>query len=142
MTAPRFAYSEIHPDETGDTCAGFLQRAAAFFASEGIPRIEEMMTNHHWSYTKSRTVAYVIATLGATHITIKAHCPWQNGKIERHNRTLQTEWAYHQVFTSNHKRVQALAPWLHYYNHLRRHHALVGLPPTSRPSATLMAEYT
>ncbi|MDQ0991620.1 transposase-like protein [Streptomyces sp. V3I7] len=29
----RLAYSEIHPDEKADTCAGFLRRAAAFFAT-------------------------------------------------------------------------------------------------------------
>ena len=28
--------------------------------------------------------------------------------IERFNRTLQVEWAYRQVFTSNHQRTQAL----------------------------------
>jgi transposase InsO family protein len=31
---------------------------------------------------------------------IRPHCPWQNGKVERYNRTLQTEWAYRQVFKS------------------------------------------
>lgn len=25
---------------------------------------------------------------------IKPHCPWSNGKMERYNRTLATEWAY------------------------------------------------
>jgi hypothetical protein len=29
----RLAYAEIHPDETGPTCAGFLHRAGEFFAS-------------------------------------------------------------------------------------------------------------
>ena len=32
----RLAYSEIHPDERGQTCAGFMARAAAFFADHGI----------------------------------------------------------------------------------------------------------
>ena len=32
----RLAYSEICPDERGPTCAAFLRRAAAFFASAGI----------------------------------------------------------------------------------------------------------
>ncbi len=48
------------------------------------------------------------------------------------NRTLQTEWAYRQVFTTNDDRTDALAPWLDYYNHRRRHSALGGLPPISR----------
>ena len=29
----RLAYAEIHPDEKADTCAGFLRRAAAWFAA-------------------------------------------------------------------------------------------------------------
>jgi len=32
----RLAYAEIHDDEKGTTCAGFLTRAAAFYASHGI----------------------------------------------------------------------------------------------------------
>lgn len=33
----RLAYAEILPDEKGSTCAGFLLRATAYFASHGIP---------------------------------------------------------------------------------------------------------
>ena len=132
----RLAYSEIHPDEQGDTCAGFIDRAAQFFADNGITSIDEIMTDNHWSYTKSQATSDVIGNLDARHITIRPHCPWQNGKVERFNRTLQIEWAYRQVFTSNHQRSAALAPWLKYYNHRRRHTALGGLPPTSRLSPT------
>jgi transposase InsO family protein len=132
----RLAYSEIHPDERGPTCAAFLTRAAAYFADHGIDHIERVMTDNHWSYTHSRAVAAVIAGLGARHKLIKPHCPWQNGKVERLNRTLQVEWAYRQVFTSNDERSAALAPWLDYYNHRRRHSALGGLPPISRLSPT------
>ena len=132
----RMASSEILPDEKGTTCAGFLARAAAHFASHGIGRIEAVMTDNHFSYKQSRDVAAVLADLGARHVFIKAHCPWQNGKVERLNRTLQTEWAYRQVFTSNAQRAAALAPWLEYYNTRRRHSALGGLPPLSRLSPT------
>ena len=77
-----------------------------------------------------------MTTLGATHKFIKPHCPWQNGKVERFNRTLATEWAYRQVFTSNAERTAALAPWLNEYNTRRRLAALKGLPPVSRLSPT------
>jgi transposase len=87
----RLAHSEIHPDEQGPTCAGFLTRAAGYFAAHGIDHIERVMTDNHWSYTRSRAVAAVVTGLGARHNLIKAHCPWQNGKVERLNRTLQTE---------------------------------------------------
>ena len=63
---------------------------------------------------------------------INPHCPWQNGKVERYNRTLAIEWAYRQVFLTNQPRRAALAPWLEHYNTQRRHSGLGGLPPISR----------
>lgn len=132
----RLAYSEILPDEQGATCAGFIRRAAASFLAAGIARIERVMTDNHWSYTKSDDVAAALLGLNATHVLIRPHCPWQNGKVERYNRTLQIEWAYRQVFTSNQARAAALAPWLEHYNTRRRHTALGGHPPISRLSPT------
>jgi transposase InsO family protein len=132
----RYAYSEILPDEKGPTCAAFLLRAAAAFADAGIARIERVITDNHFSYRKSSDMAKAVTTLGATHKFIKPHCPWQNGKVERLNRTLAIEWAYRRVFTSNDERAAALAPWLDYYNNRRRHTALGGLPPASRLSPT------
>jgi len=132
----RLAYSEILPDEKGPTCAGFLLRAADYFADQGIPTIERVITDNHFSYRKSTDMKNAVTTLGAKHKFIKPHCPWQNGKVERLNRTLQIEWAYRQVFTNNTDRAAALAPWLEYYNTRRRHTALGGQPPTSRLSPT------
>ena len=126
----RLAYSEILPDEQGATCAGFLTRAIAYFAAHNIPRIERIMTDNAWAYRWS--LRELCAQHGITQKFIKPHCPWQNGKVERLNRTLQTEWAYRQVFTSNDERAAALAPWLEHYNTQRRHSALGGQPPISR----------
>jgi transposase InsO family protein len=126
----RLAYSEVLPDEIGTTCAGFLARAAAYFTAHGITSIERVMTDNAWAYKWS--LRAVCADLGAKQMFIKPHCPWQNGKVERLNRTLLTEWAYRQAFTSNAERAAALAPWLDYYNNRRRHSALGGHPPTSR----------
>ena len=130
----RLAYSEVLPDEKGTTCAGFLERAIAYFADHGITRIERLMTDNAWAYRYS--LREVSAELGARQIFIRPHCPWQNGKVERLNRTLQTEWAYKCAFTSNAQRAAALAPWLDYYNTQRRHSALGGLPPISRLTPT------
>lgn len=126
----RLAYSEILPDEKGPTCAGFLARAAVHFAEYGVTRIERLMTDNAYAYRWS--LRAVCADLGAKQVFIKPHCPWQNGKVERLNRTLQTEWAYRQVFANNAERAAALAPWLEHYNTRRRHSALGGLPPISR----------
>ncbi len=59
----RLAYSEIPTDEKGATCAGFLARAAAYFADHGIPRIERVMTDNAWAYRYS--LHQVIGQLGA-----------------------------------------------------------------------------
>ncbi|MGI6872561.1 IS481 family transposase [Amycolatopsis sp. 3B14] len=128
----RLAYSEILPDEKGSTCAAFLLRAAAYFADHGISRIERVITDNHLSYRRSRDMAAAVAALGATHKFIRPHCPWQNGKVERLNRTLQAEWAYRHAFTSNEARAAALAAWIEHYNTERRHSALGGRPPISR----------
>jgi transposase InsO family protein len=128
----RLAYSEILPDEKGATCAAFLERAAAYFAEKGITRIERVMTDNAFAYRHSNDVKRVCAALGAKQKFIKPHCPWQNGKVERLNRTLATEWAYRQAFASNNARAAALAPWLEHYNTERRHSALGGKPPISR----------
>lgn len=128
----RFAYSEILADEKGATCAAFLLRAADAFARAGIAAIEQVITDNHMSYKLSADMREAIAVLGARHLFIKPHCPWQNGKVERFNRTLAAEWAYRQPFTSNEQRAAALAPWLDRYNNQRRHTALGGNPPVSR----------
>ncbi len=131
----RLAYSEILPDEKGATCGAFLRRAAAYFAEHGITRIERVMTDNHFSYRLSNDVRDAIADLHAKHVLIRPHCPWQNGKVERLNRTLQTEWAYRQVFTSNAERAAALGPWLEPYN-TERYHSAIGGTPLSRVSPT------
>ena len=120
----RLAYAEIHDDEKGTTAAGVLLRAAEFFASQGIPRIERVLSDNAFAYRNSADFKNAVAAIGAQQRFIKPHCPWQNGKVERFNRTLQTEWAYRQPFTSNDDRTAALDPWLEHYNTGRRHSAL------------------
>ena len=131
----RLAYSEIHDDERADTVCEFFDRAIAFYAEHGIT-IERVMTDNALVYRKSRRLRDLLEQHGIRHKFIRPHCPWQNGKVERFNRTLQTEWAYRRVFTSNTERRTALPDFIRYYNHQRRHSALGGLPPTSRLSPT------
>jgi transposase InsO family protein len=131
----RFAYSEIREDETAATTAGFFARAIEAFAQVGVI-VESVMTDNAWTYTHSKVLAALLAQHRIDHILIKPRCPWQNGKVERFNRTLQVEWAYRQPFTSNDERSAALAPWLMGYNYQRRHSAIGGRPPVSRLSPT------
>jgi transposase InsO family protein len=129
----RFAHVEVLADEKGSTCAAFLTRAAEVFAANAIT-IRQVITDNAKNYTLSRDFQAAITAIGAEHLTIKPHCPWQNGKVERFNRTVQAEWAYRQVFDTNAQRTAALAPWLDYYNTRRRHSAIGGQPPISRLS--------
>jgi transposase InsO family protein len=129
----RLAYAEILPDEKGTTAAGFLRRAGAWFAAHGIA-IERVITDNAFAYRHWAAFAQAVADLGAVQRFIRPHCPWTNGKVERFNRTLQTEWAYRRVYTSNHRRAVALPRWLTEYNNHRPHTALGGQPPISRLS--------
>jgi transposase InsO family protein len=128
----RLAYAEVLPDEKGATTAGFLTRAAAWFATAGIPAIERVITDNAWAYRRSTAFRDAVAALGARQKFIRPHCPWQNGKVERFNRTLATEWAYRQPYATNTDRTAALRPWLEFYNNQRQHTALAGQPPASR----------
>lgn len=127
----RLAYAEILPDEKGSSTAAFLLRANHFFAGLGIS-VREVISDNHMSYRRSSDFRAAVAAIGAKQRFIKPHCPWQNGKVERFNRTLAQEWAYRQPFTSNDERTAALGPWLEHYNNARNHHGIGGKPPISR----------
>jgi hypothetical protein len=77
----RLAYAEIHPDERGSTAAGFLSRAADYFAAHGITRIERVITDNAFAYRHSRDFIQAAAALGARQLFIKPHCTSQNGKF-------------------------------------------------------------
>ncbi len=126
----RLAYAEVLPDEKGTTCAAFLERAIDHFARHGITRIERLLTDNAWAYRWS--LRAVCAEHGIDQRFIRPRCPWQNGKVERFNRTLQAEWAYRRVYLTNDARTAALDPWLEDYNTRRRHSAIGDRPPVSR----------
>lgn len=46
------AYTEDLPDETAPTCAAFLRRATAWFASTGVTE-ERVLTDNAWAYSKN-----------------------------------------------------------------------------------------
>ena len=86
----RAAYCEIHDDERSETCAAFLGRALDFFASHGVA-VERVMTDNALAYRHGTAWRRLLAERGIAQIFIRPHCPWTNGKVERFNRTLQTE---------------------------------------------------
>lgn len=124
----RVAYTEVHSDEKGKTCADFLIRAGQFFAEHGV-QIDEVMTDEAKNYTVSRDFADALGELLSRHKTTGPYRPRINGKVERFNRTLGDEWAYAKLYVTNGGRLRALPWWLDYYNHRRPHTALGGLTP-------------
>ncbi|MFC4244958.1 IS481 family transposase, partial [Gryllotalpicola reticulitermitis] len=127
----RLAYAEIHPDERGTTCAGFAQRAIAFYASLGV-RVERVITDNAFAYRHSAAFRGVLSERDVTQKFIRPHCPWTNGKVERLNRTLATEWAYSRPFASNQDRAEALPAFIDHYNLDRAHLGIEGKPPIDR----------
>jgi transposase InsO family protein len=130
----RLAYSEIHPDERDSTCAAFLHRALAWFASHGV-RVRRVLTDNAWVYRRGTDWGWVCTAWQLKRRFTRPGCPWTNGKAERFNRTLLTEWAYARPWTSNTTRSKALDTFLHQYNTRRGHSALGGHPPITRLAA-------
>ena len=91
-----------------------------------------LLTDNAWVYRRGGNWRAVCIALGLRRRFIKPGCPWTNGKAERLNRTLLTEFAYARPWTSNHQRLAALDTWVHDYNTRRAHSALGGQPPITR----------
>ncbi|HEY0248039.1 MAG TPA: IS481 family transposase [Gryllotalpicola sp.] len=127
----RLAYAEIHDDEKGTTAAGVLERAIAFYTALGV-RVERVISDNAFAYRHSTAFRAVIDAHGIKQKFIKPHCPWTNGKVERLNRTLATEWAYARPWTSNTDRTAGLHTWLDYYNLNRAHLGIGGHSPIDR----------
>ncbi len=130
----RLAYSEALPDERDGTCAAFLHRALAWFAARGIA-VRRILTDNAMVYRRGTDWAWVCTAWQLKRRFTKPGCPWTNGKAERFNRTLMSEWAYARPWTSNRLRHRGLDRFLHHYNTRRGHSALGGKAPITRLAA-------
>lgn len=128
--ATRVAFVGVHPDERAATTVRFVAAALAFFADQGV-HVERVMTDNALTYTNSRGLAELFVDRGIRHVRIRPRRPQTNGKAERFIGTLQREWAYARLFTSNQDRLESLPRWLDSYNRRRPHAGLDGQTPMS-----------
>ena len=126
----RVAYAELLPDERKGTCAAFMGRCLTFFAGLGVA-VERVMTDSGPGY-RSGDFNALLSGRGVRHIYTRPFSPWQNGKVERMNRTLAQEWQYGRAWESEAGRAEALPAYIEHYNWSRPHSACGGLPPMSR----------
>jgi transposase InsO family protein len=125
----RLAYSEHLLDERAETAAAFWERAQAFFADAGIA-VRAVMTDNGACY-RSHVFAKALGE-GVKHRRTRPYRPQTNGKVERFNRTLVSEWAYAMTYLSDAARAATYEDWLHTYNHHRPHTGIGGLVPADR----------
>ena len=126
----RYAYAEVLPDQKGTTAADFLLRATLSFARVGIT-VERVLTDNGGCY-RSTAFAEAAAALHIQRRYTRPFRPQTNGKAEAFNKTLQREWAYRRLYTSNQERTDALQSFLADYNYARPHSSIGHKPPASR----------
>jgi transposase InsO family protein len=128
--ATRLAYVEVLTDEKATTAVGFLQRAVAFYRSDGI-QVQAVMSDNGACY-RSTIHAFACRALGIRHLRTRPYRPRTNGKAERFIRTMLAGWAYGAIYGTSRERTAALDGWLWTYNHRRPHGALSHKPPIAR----------
>ena len=126
----RVAYAEIHGDETAATAIGVLRRAVSWFQARGVT-VERVLSDNGSAY-RSHAWRDVCAELGITPKKTRPYRPQTNGKVERFNRTLATEWAYAASYSTDEARAADYPAWLHHYNHHRPHTGIGGQRPSDR----------
>jgi transposase InsO family protein len=125
----RLAYSEILPDESGDSSLIFAKNAVQWFRRHGM-KLQRIMTDNGVGYKKRYRNR--LSAWGIRHITTKPYTPKTNGKAERFIRTSLEEWAYAQPYAQSRERTEALPVFLDFYNNHRHHHGINMQTPISR----------
>ncbi len=128
--ATRLAYAEVLADERGETAAGFLSRAVAWFAGFGVT-VERVLSDNGSCY-RSKVHALALRELQIHHRFTRPYRPRTNGKAERFIQTLTNRWAYGAIYGSSAERTAALPGWLTHYNFTRPHGSLSHKPPGAR----------
>jgi transposase InsO family protein len=127
----RLAYVELHSDERAATVTAFVERALAWFQSNGV-HAKRLMTDNAFTYVHNRSLRELLAAQGIKHLRTQPYRPQTNGKVERFHQTMAREWGYGLSYRSSNHRQRALPHWLAYYNQRRPHSGIGNQPPISR----------
>ena len=128
--ATRLAYVEALAAEDAACVAGFLRRAAAWFARLGV-RIQRVMSDNAFAYL-SHAYQAAVRAIGARHLRTRPYTPRTNGKAERFIQTCLREWVYRRAYRNSARRTAALPAFVRRYNVERPHTALQRRPPLAR----------
>jgi transposase InsO family protein len=129
----KFAYAELHPDQTRDTACQFLQRLIAV-----VPyRIHIVLTDNGIQFTNRlkdrRAFKHLFDRIcegdGIEHRLTKVNHPWTNGQVERMNRTLKEATVKRYHYETHDQLKEHLAQFLAAYNFAKRLKMLRGLTP-------------
>ncbi len=93
--ASRLAYAEVLADQKGISAADFFGRARSFFQTQGISRIERVMTDNGSCYV-ARRFRRALDRHQIQHIRTRPYRPETDGKAERFIQTLLRGWAYNR----------------------------------------------
>lgn len=127
----RLAYTEVHYNETAETCSQFWFRAVLFYRAHGITDIKRCLTDNGSPYISHR-FNDALKTTGTVHKRTRRQRPQTNGKVERYNQIMMAEWLYIRAYDSEESRTAYLADFLNYYNYERRHSGIGYQTPGSR----------
>lgn len=126
----RLAFTDILPNERGESAVTFLEAALAYYRQLGI-RIQRVMTDNG-SCFRSKTFAVLLRAHGIRHTFTRPYTPRTNGKAERFIQTLQREWAYARTYQHSRDRAADLPRYVHDYNWHRKHGGIGYQPPITR----------
>ena len=101
------------------------------------PASSELMTDNAWAYRVLRSTRRCAPSWASKQKFIRPHCPWQNGKVERLNRTLAHRMGLPpSLHSPTTHRAAALAPWLEHYNTRPTPQRTLGGDSNNRATAT------
>lgn len=129
----KFAYAELHPDQTRSTACQFLRQLIAAV----LYHIHTVLTDNGIQFTNRLKDRWAFKHLfdriceghGIEHRLTKVNHPWTNGQVERMNRTIKEATVKRYHYETHDQLKEHLAQFLAAYNFARRLKTLRGLTP-------------